>query len=175
MIWLWNSVHYRNSYTPNYFKIFCLFFIIIVITDISDQVKHALGNITEGLCHPLKSRIEHIVAEEAPATVLYSVMTLIRFYRGIIAGFVPESVLVTTLDELLELSEKSFSSRLQRETRAALGERAEPPGQDLVPAASVARLLSLLNDVLSVASIVRGEDREKDMLRVSEFMNWTDW
>lgn len=132
-------------------------------------MKHALGNITEGLCHPLKSRVEHIVAEDAPATVLYSVMTLIRYYRAIIAGVVPDSVLVATLDDLLALSEKSFSSRLQRETRAALGERAEPPGQDLVPAASVARLLSLLNDVLSVASIVSGEDREKDMLRVIDY------
>ncbi|XP_011314204.1 conserved oligomeric Golgi complex subunit 6 [Fopius arisanus] len=135
-------------------------------TDVSDQVKHALGNITEGLCHPLKSRIEHILDVEAPATVLYSVMSLIRYYLAILSDIIPDSVLVNTLSELLELSERSFNARLQKETRTALGDRAEPPGQDLVPAASVSRLLGLLSDVLSVALIVTGEDREKDIQRI---------
>lgn len=134
------------------------------IADVSDQVKQALSNITEGLCHPLKSRIEHVIAAEAPATVLYSVTTLIRFYRAITEQVIPDSVLDQTLADLLISSEKSFLSRLQRETRIALGERAEPPGSDLVPAPSVSRLLSLLNEILSVASIA--EDREKDMLQV---------
>ncbi|XP_011863125.1 PREDICTED: conserved oligomeric Golgi complex subunit 6 isoform X1 [Vollenhovia emeryi] len=133
-------------------------------TDVSDQVKQALSNITEGLCHPLKSRIEHVISTEAPATVLYSVTTLIRFYHAIIEQVIPDSVLDQTLSDLLVLSEKSFLSRLQRETRIALGERAEPPGSDLVPAPSVSRLLSLLNEILSVASIA--EDREKDMLQI---------
>ncbi|XP_011344994.1 conserved oligomeric Golgi complex subunit 6 isoform X2 [Ooceraea biroi] len=133
-------------------------------TDVSDQVKQALSNITEGLCHPLKSRIEHVISTEAPATVLYSVTTLIRFYRAITQQVIPDSVLDQTLLDLLALSEKSFLSRLQRETRIALGERAEPPGSDLVPAPSVSRLLSLLNEILSVASIA--EDREKDMLQI---------
>lgn len=136
----------------------------LFIADVSDQVKQTLSNITEGLCHPLKSRIEHVISTEAPATVLYSVTTLIRFYRAIIKQVVPDSVLDQTLSDLLTLSEKSFLSRLQRETRIALGERAEPPGSDLIPAPSVSRLLSLLNEILSVASIA--EDREKDMLQV---------
>ena len=104
------------------------------------------------------------MAVDAPATVLYSVMTLIRFYRATLNAVIYESVLDVSLGDLLELSEKSFVSRLQRETRVALGEKAEPPGTDLVPAPSVSRLLSLLNEVLSVASIA--EDREKDMLQV---------
>ncbi|XP_014482333.1 PREDICTED: conserved oligomeric Golgi complex subunit 6 isoform X2 [Dinoponera quadriceps] len=133
-------------------------------TDVSDQVKQALSNITESLCHPLKSRIEHVISTEAPATVLYSVTTLIRFYRAITEQVIPDSVLDLTLFDLLTQSEKSFLSRLQRETRIALGERAEPPGNDLVPAPSVSRLLSLLNEILSVASIA--EDREKDMLQI---------
>lgn len=134
-------------------------------SDMSEQISQALSNITEGLCHPLKSRIEHIVAVEAPSTVLYSVTTLIRFYRATLKPVIYDSVLDVMFGDLLELSERSFVSRLQRETRMALGERAEPPGTDLVPAPSVSRLLSLLNEVLSVASIA--EDREKDMLQVS--------
>lgn len=126
-----------------------------------------MSHITESLCHPLKSRIEHIIALESPATVLYSVMSLIRYYRSIFTDIIPESVLVNDLNDLLDLSEKSFNTRLQRETRMALGERAEPPGQDLIPAASVSRLLTFLNDILSVALIVTGEDREKDIQRVN--------
>ena len=136
-------------------------------SSMSEQISQALSNITEGLCHPLKSRIEHIVAVEARSTVLYSVTTLIRFYRTTLKPVIQDSVLDAMFDDLLDLSEKSFVSRLQRETRMALGERAEPPGTDLVPAPSVSRLLSLLNEVLSVASIA--EDREKDMLQVHKF------
>lgn len=82
----------------------------------------------------------------------------------IIQQVIPDSTLDSTLTDLLTLSEKSFLNRLQKETRIALGERAEPPGNDLVPAPSVSRLLSLLNEILSVVSIA--EDREKDMLQV---------
>ncbi|CAK9802861.1 Conserved oligomeric Golgi complex subunit 6 [Anthophora plagiata] len=133
-------------------------------TDVSDQIKQSLSNITEGLCHPLKSRIENVVSVDAPATVLYSITTLLRFYRAIIQQVIPDSTLDSTLADLLILSEKSFLSRLQRETRIALGDRAEPPGNDLLPAPSVSRLLSLLNEILSVASIADG--REKDMLQI---------
>lgn len=145
---------------PSFFLILCT----MHISDVSNQIKQALSNITEGLCHPLKSRIEHVISMDAPATVLYSVTTLLRFYCAIIQHVVPDSTLDSTLADLLILSEKSFLSRLQKETRIALGERAEPPGNDLIPAPSVSRLLSLLNEILSVASIA--EDREKDMLQV---------
>ena len=112
----------------------------------------------------MKSRIENVISMDAPAAILYSVTTLLRFYEMIIQQVIPDSTLDSTLTDLLTLSEKSFLSRLQKETRIALGERAEPPGSDLVPAPSVSRLLSLLNEILSVASIA--EDREKDMLQV---------
>lgn len=112
----------------------------------------------------MKSGIENVISVDAPATTLYSITTLLRFYHMIIQQVVPGSTLDSTLTDLLTLSEKSFLSRLQKETRIALGERAEPPGNDLVPAPSVSRLLSLLNEILSVASIT--EDREKDMLQV---------
>lgn len=129
-------------------------------------MKLALGNITEGLCHPLKSRIEHILAADASASVFYSVMALIRYYIKIFNDVIPESILIKDLHQLLELNEKNFITKLQRETQVALGERPEPPGQELVPAASVLKLLGLLNDILSVALIVTGEDREKDVIQV---------
>lgn len=130
-------------------------------TDVSDQIKQCLNDITKGLCHRLQSRIERVIFSQTPATVLYSVTTLIRFYCAIIQQVIPESNLVATLYDLLARSERRFLESLRKETKIALGERAEPPGNDLVPAPSVSRLLYLLNEILSVASIA--EDREKDM------------
>jgi len=133
------------------------------VADVSDQIKQVLNNITEGLCYPLTSKIEHVISSEAPATVLYYVTTLIRFYRAITEQLIPNSVLDQTLTNLVGLSGKSFLSRLHKETRIALGEHAEPSGSDLMPAPSVSRLLSLMNEILSVTSIA--ENREKDMLQ----------
>ncbi|CAK9802859.1 Conserved oligomeric Golgi complex subunit 6 [Anthophora plagiata] len=73
-------------------------------TDVSDQIKQSLSNITEGLCHPLKSRIENVVSVDAPATVLYSITTLLRFYRAIIQQVIPDSTLDSTLADLLILT-----------------------------------------------------------------------
>lgn len=145
-----------------YFSYISIF--LLYILDLSDQIKQSLSNITDGLCHPLKSRIENVISIDIPAALLYSITTLLRFYHMIIQQVIPDSTLDSTLTDLLTLSEKSFLNRLQKETRIALGERAEPPGNDLVPAPSVSRLLSLLNEILSVVSIA--EDREKDMLQV---------
>ncbi|XP_012285041.1 conserved oligomeric Golgi complex subunit 6 [Orussus abietinus] len=133
-------------------------------TDISEQVQQALGNITEGLCYPLKSRIEHTLAGDMPVTVLYSVTTLIRFYRAILSQIVPGSILDITLGDLLDLSEKSFYMKLQSEIRSAIGEHSEPPNTDLNPATSVYNLLCILEEVLSVASIAEG--RENDMVQI---------
>lgn len=52
--------------------------------DITDQIQNALINITDGLCHPLKVRIETILNSEIQPTVLYAVGNLTRFYRNII-------------------------------------------------------------------------------------------
>lgn len=52
--------------------------------DVTEQIQQTLSNITEGVCHPLKVRVEHILAGEAGATVLYSVTNLIRFYLQVI-------------------------------------------------------------------------------------------
>ncbi|CAD6208956.1 GSCOCG00010769001-RA-CDS [Cotesia congregata] len=139
-------------------------------TDISDQVKLALGNITEELCHPLKSRVEHILAVDASASVFYSVIALIRYYLKIFNDIIPESAFIKYLYELLELNERNFISKLQREAQMALGERPEPPGQDLVPAASVSKLLTSLNEILSIALIVTGDDREKDIIQIVSYI-----
>jgi hypothetical protein len=54
------------------------------VTDVTEQIQQALSNITEGVCHPLKVRVEHILAVDVGATVLYSITSLVRFYQQVI-------------------------------------------------------------------------------------------
>jgi hypothetical protein len=58
--------------------------IILSVTDITEQIEQTLSNVTEGVCHPLKVRVEHILAADAGATVLYSITSLIHFYQQVI-------------------------------------------------------------------------------------------
>jgi hypothetical protein len=62
----------------------CRYKVILLFTDVADQIQQTLSNITEGVCHPLKVRVEHILAADTPATVLYSIANLIRFYKQVI-------------------------------------------------------------------------------------------
>jgi conserved oligomeric Golgi complex subunit 6 len=52
--------------------------------DLSEQIQAALANISDGLCHPLKVRVEMILNSEKDTIVLYSIANLIRFYQNII-------------------------------------------------------------------------------------------
>lgn len=59
-------------------------YLVLLITDVTEQIQQALSNITEGVYHPLKVRVEHILAVDAGATVLYSITNLVRFYQQVI-------------------------------------------------------------------------------------------
>ncbi|KAJ4429443.1 hypothetical protein ANN_21612 [Periplaneta americana] len=133
-------------------------------TDVSDQIQQTLSNITEGVCHPLKVRVEHIMATDAGATVLYSVTNLVRFYHQVIGQVVPGSLLQTTLEELQELSQQTFLLALQSQVRQQLSERIETPPSDLSPSPGVSQLLNLLREVLSVGSVAEG--RQQDLVKI---------
>ena len=46
----------------------------------NELVKTALSNITEGLCRPLRLRLEQIISADIGPSVLHTVVGLIRFY-----------------------------------------------------------------------------------------------
>lgn len=50
--------------------------------DISEQLSQALANISQGVCHPLKIRVEKILSVPVPLMKLYTVVNLIRFYKN---------------------------------------------------------------------------------------------
>ena len=49
-------------------------------TDKVEVTGRILSGITEGVCRPLKSRIEQILVSESSAITLYKLTNLIRFY-----------------------------------------------------------------------------------------------
>ncbi|XP_068085957.1 conserved oligomeric Golgi complex subunit 6 [Anabrus simplex] len=133
-------------------------------TDISEQVQEALSNITEGVCHPLKVRVEQILASETKPTVLYGVASLIQFYENIIGQVVPNSLLQSTLREMSELSRQTFLMTLENQVKQHLREPLETSRADLAPAAGISRVLSLLKEVLAVANISEG--RQEDLKKI---------
>lgn len=55
-----------------------------LLTDLTDQIQTALSHISDGICHPLKVRVETIFNSERDLIVLYAVANLMRFYQNII-------------------------------------------------------------------------------------------
>jgi hypothetical protein len=77
---------------------------------------------------------------------------------------VPGSLLQSTLEELQELSERTFLLALQSQVNQQLSQRVDSPPSDLSPSPSVSQLLNLLQEVLSVGSVA--ERRQQDLIKV---------
>jgi hypothetical protein len=77
---------------------------------------------------------------------------------------VPGSLLQSTLEELQELSERTFLLALQSQVKQQLSQRVDAPPSDLAPSPSVSELLNLLQEVLSVSSVA--ERRQQDLVKV---------
>eukprot|EP00092_Neocalanus_flemingeri_P014840 GFUD01016021.1.p1 GENE.GFUD01016021.1~~GFUD01016021.1.p1 ORF type:complete len:631 (+),score=243.67 GFUD01016021.1:52-1944(+) len=122
-----------------------------------------LSGTTEGVCRPLKTRVEQILVSEPGAVVLYRLTNLIRFYENTINGVLKvPSGLSTTLTELQQLSYSQFMSMLQSSVTSHLA-RVEGGVGDLAPAPATTSLLGLLRDVLAGHSVV---DASQDDLPV---------
>lgn len=55
-----------------------------MLADLTDQIQTALSHMSDGICHPLKVRVETIFNSEKDLIVLYAVANLMRFYQNII-------------------------------------------------------------------------------------------
>ncbi|XP_053685467.1 conserved oligomeric Golgi complex subunit 6 [Sabethes cyaneus] len=138
--------------------------------DVTEQTQLAMTNISDGVCHPLKVRVEMILNSEKDTIVLYSISNLIRFYQNIISNVVKGGQLEQCIAELLAHSETSYLNSLAYQVKQLLQGPSEhklglePPQTDLVPSPSVGRLLNLLKEILSVASMVEGS--QSDILKI---------
>lgn len=138
--------------------------------DITEQTQLAMTNISDGVCHPLRVRVEMILNTEKDTIVLYSISNMMRFYQNIINNVVKGGQLEQCIADLQTHSESSYLSSLTFQVKQLLqgpNEHKmglEPPQTDLVPSPSVAKLLNLLKEILSVASMVEGS--QSDILKI---------
>ncbi|EFA00369.1 conserved oligomeric Golgi complex subunit 6 [Tribolium castaneum] len=134
-------------------------------TDLNQQLNEALASICEGVCQPLKIRIEKILTSSVAPSILYAVTNLIRYYKKCICKIVTGGLLETTLVEVQERSEGAFLTTLQQQVNNILV-RVEAPPRDLSPTPSINHLLAILRDTLSTASVSEG--RESDMGKIAQ-------
>ena len=59
-------------------------FIYFIFIDVGELVKGALSNITEGVCRPLRLRLEQVISPDIGPAVLHTLSGLIRFYLNTI-------------------------------------------------------------------------------------------
>nr|CAG4636061.1 EOG090X03SX [Eubosmina coregoni] len=122
-------------------------------SDISELVRNALSNITEGVCRPLRLRLEQVISPDIGPAVLHTLSGLIRFYLNTIGEVVPNSALIETLTDIFNQCHHTFLTSLESHVGRLL-ERIQLPSQDLSPSAGISQLLNLLRDVLSGGHIV---------------------
>nr|CAD7568801.1 unnamed protein product [Timema californicum] len=133
--------------------------------DVSEYIQQTLSNITEGVCHPLRVRMEQILTFEVGPIVLYGVTNLARFYKQVIVQVVGASLLESTLIDLEKLCYQTFLLTLESQVKRELSENAEAPPSDLSPSPQVSQLINLLKEVLAVATMNQG--RQHDIVQVN--------
>nr|CAD7196740.1 unnamed protein product [Timema douglasi] len=133
--------------------------------DVSEHIQQTLSNITEGVCHPLRVRMEQILTFEVGPIVLYGVTNLARFYKQVIVQVVGTSLLESTLIDLEKLCYQTFLLTLESQVKRELSEKAEAPPSDLSPSPQVSQLINLLKEVLAVATMNQG--RQHDIVQVN--------
>lgn len=138
--------------------------------DLTEQMQNALAYVADGICHPLKVRVETILSSEKGTIVLFTISNLLRFYHQIIKQIVQGGTLEQCLIELQKSSEEIYLSSLATQVKQILQRPSgsavslEPPQRDLIPPSSLGRLLNILKEILSVATMVDG--RQSDITKI---------
>ncbi|XP_015930993.1 conserved oligomeric Golgi complex subunit 6 [Parasteatoda tepidariorum] len=136
--------------------------------DLSKEIQTSLSHITEGLCRPLKVRVEQVIVSEQGAVTLFKLGSVLKFYLHTIRQVMTsEAALLTTLEEMLTLSQKMFYNSLSCHCNRIL-EKIDLPPADLGPPEGLKQTLTLLREVLSCqdACLVTIDDRQKDVPQI---------
>lgn len=121
--------------------------------DVPGRVDTALASVCEGVCRPLRARLEQVLLGAPGAVVLHKVAGLLQFYRSTIGQVVSSGALPAVLQELEQLAQKSALTALQTQTQR-LCERVQPPTGDLAPGAAVTSAVALLREALDGGGVV---------------------
>uniref|UniRef100_A0AAZ3SP69 Conserved oligomeric Golgi complex subunit 6 n=1 Tax=Oncorhynchus tshawytscha TaxID=74940 RepID=A0AAZ3SP69_ONCTS len=81
---------------------------------VDETMQEVVGHITEGVCRPLKVRLEQGILAEPGSVLLYKLSNLLKFYHHTISCIVGTSVasLLMTIEEMHILSKKMFFNSL---------------------------------------------------------------
>ncbi|XP_057694452.1 conserved oligomeric Golgi complex subunit 6 [Corythoichthys intestinalis] len=141
----------------------------VTVQGVEDNMQEVVGHITEGVCRPLKVRIEQVIVAEPGAVLLYKLSNLLKFYHHTISSIVGTSVasLLMTMEEMHVLSKKMFFNSLSLHASRLMG-KVELPPPDLGPTTSLTQTLSLLREVLAShdSSVVPVGARQADFAQV---------
>ncbi|XP_062521399.1 conserved oligomeric Golgi complex subunit 6-like [Corticium candelabrum] len=132
-------------------------------------VKSALCHITEGVCQPLKVRVEQVIVSEQGAATLYKLANLLHFYWNMIRNMLGDenASLLVTIDELRQVGIKLFFNSLSCYA-ATLLDMVEVPPADLSPSSSVVNALSILKEIFQShdASVVPMDKKKENFTRI---------
>ncbi|XP_073439373.1 conserved oligomeric Golgi complex subunit 6 [Dendrobates tinctorius] len=142
---------------------------LVNIQGVEDHIQEVVGHITEGVCRPLKVRIEQVIIAEPGAVLLYKISNLLKFYHHTISAIIGTSgsALLTTIEEMHLLSKKIFFNSLTLHASKLL-DKVELPPVDLGPSSALNQTLALLREVLVShdSSVVPLDARQADFVQV---------
>lgn len=140
---------------------------------IEEYMIPTLGHVMEGVCRPLKVRIEQVFVTETSTVTLYQLANLLKFYHSTIGQILASTDLafLETLEELRTLGRQMFLNSLSCQM-AKLVEKPDLPPQDLGPTESVLQVLSLLKSILSCqdSTIVAAGDKQRDFGQIMSYI-----
>lgn len=140
--------------------------------DCSEAIRETLASICDGVCHPLKLRVEIVlnaatnVGGDRQTFVLYGMANLIRFYQRVLNEVVSGGQLEECLNDLQVASEQAYLNSLAGQVKSYLSGGLGPPNNDLVPSQSVIRALTLLKEILGVANMTTSSVRQSDIAKI---------
>ncbi|XP_022097999.1 conserved oligomeric Golgi complex subunit 6-like [Acanthaster planci] len=136
------------------------------------DIEDVLGHITEGVCRPLKVRVEQVIVAEPGPVLLYRLANLLKFYSHTIRQFLgKEASILVCLEEMEELCQKVFINALTV-LASKLVEKVELPPADLGPTPTLTQNLALLREILMShdSSVVPLDARHADFVKILSCM-----
>ncbi|UJR20606.1 hypothetical protein I4U23_023731 [Adineta vaga] len=136
--------------------------------DLQKTIQTLLGFITEGLCRPLRVRLEQVLVSQHEPVTLYKLTNLLKFYEATIKQLLPtDCQLSLVLDEVSNLSSKMFLNALNAKATRLI-EKVDIPTNDLNLSDELRRTLALLRDILEThsTSMIPFESKRTDFQQI---------
>ena len=114
----------------------------------AEDIGYFVAFSSEGLCRPLKVRLDHVIANDPDVITMFKIRALLKFYYSTFAESVsPTSPLCTAMLENASLFDKLFFSTLRTSLNAVIEQKQGVPS-DLSPSNSLEKILVLLQQIL---------------------------